>query len=85
MTASEQKPQSIQDDADFERVSKINDEWNESVAKVRAVRLEKERREMQQQIERNLEEQMEYEEEQRRITNELVLREKVNVFWVGFR
>lgn len=75
--ASVQKPQSIQDDADFERISKINDEWNRNVAKIREARLERERREMKEQIERNLVEQMEYEEEQRRITNEMVLREKV--------
>lgn len=77
--ASEQKPQSIEDDADFERVFKINEDWNREVAKIREARLTKERREMKEQIERNLEEQLEWEEEQRRITNELVLREKVNV------
>lgn len=76
--ASEQKPQSIEDDADFERVYKINEDWNREVAKIREARLTKERREMKEQIERNLEEQLEWEEEQRRITNELVLREKVN-------
>lgn len=78
IAASERAPQSIQDDADFERVTKINDEWNRQVGKAREARLDRERREMKEQIERNLQEQMEWEEEQRRIKNELVLKEKVN-------
>lgn len=71
------KPQSIEDDADFERISKINDEWNREVAKVREARLKAERIQMEQEIKWQLEQQREYEDEQRRITNELVLREKV--------
>lgn len=78
VAASKAKPQSLQDDADFERISKINDEWNRQIRNVREVRLERERREMREQIERNLQEQMEWEEEQKRITNELVLKEKVH-------
>lgn len=72
-----QKPQSIEDDADFERISKINDEWNREVAKIREARLRAERIQMQEEIRWQLEQQRVYEEEQRRITNELVLREKV--------
>lgn len=72
-----QKPQSIADDADFERISKINDEWNRNVAKVRGARLEAERIQMQKQIRWELEQQREYEEEERRKINELVLKEKV--------
>lgn len=72
-----QKPQSIADDADFERISKINDEWNRNVAKVREARLEAERIQMQKQIRWELEQQREYEEEERRKINELVLKEKV--------
>lgn len=75
--AAAQKPQSIADDADFERISKINDEWNRNVAQIRESRLKAERIQMQKQIEWELEQQREYEEEQRRKTNELVLREKV--------
>lgn len=71
------KESTRQDDADFENVLKINNEWNQTVAKLREVRLAKEHREMAEQIRKNLEEQKEYEEEQRRITNEIVLREKV--------
>lgn len=71
------KPQSIEDDADFERISKINDEWNHQVAKVREARLKSERIAMQEEIKWQLEQQREYEEEQRRITNDLVLQEKV--------
>lgn len=72
-----QKPQSIADDADFERISKINDEWNRNVAKVREARLKAERIQMQKQIRWELEQQREYEEEERRKINELVLKEKV--------
>lgn len=72
-----QKPQSIEDDADFEVISKINDEWNQNVAKIREARLEAERIAMREEIKWQLEQQREYEEEQRRQTNELVLREKV--------
>lgn len=72
-----QKPQSLEDDADFEAISKINDEWNQKVAKIREARLKAERIAMREEIEWQLEQQMEYEEEQRRKTNELVLREKV--------
>lgn len=75
--AAAQKPQSIADDADFERISKINDEWNRNVAQIRESRLKAERIQMQKQIEWELEQQREYEEEQWRKTNELVLREKV--------
>lgn len=71
------KPQSAEDDADFERISKINDEWNREVAKIREARLKAERIAMQQEIEWQLEQQREYEAEQRRKTNELVLKEKV--------
>lgn len=78
LAASKEKPQSLQDDADFARISKINDEWNRQVGKEREARLDRERREMKEQIERNLQEHMEWEEEQKRITNELVLKEKVN-------
>lgn len=74
-----QKPQSIEDDADFESVSKINDEWNRSVAKIREARLENERIAMRQEIQWQLEQQREYEEEKRQKTNELVLREKVKI------
>lgn len=74
-----QKPQSIEDDADFEVVSKINDEWNRNVAKIREARLENERIAMRQEIQWQLEQQREYEEEQRQKTNELVLREKVKI------
>lgn len=72
-----QKPQSIEDDADFERISKINDEWNRNVAKIREARLTKERTEMRKRIEWELEQQREYEEEERRRVNEMVLKEKV--------
>ena len=72
-----QKPQSAEDDADFERISKINDEWNREVAKVREARLKAERIAMQEEIKWQLEQQREYEAEQRQKTNELVLREKV--------
>lgn len=71
------KPQSIEDDADFERISKINDEWNQNVAKIREQRLKAERIQMHQEIQWQLEQQKEYEEEQRHKMNELVLREKV--------
>lgn len=74
-----QKPQSIEDDADFESVSKYNDEWNRSVAKIREARLENERIAMRQEIQWQLEQQREYEEEKRQKTNELVLREKVKI------
>lgn len=74
-----QKPQSAEDDADFERISKINDEWNQEVAKVRDARLKAERIAMQQEIQWQLKQQREYEAEQRRKTDELVLREKVNM------
>ncbi|XP_031626793.1 probable 28S ribosomal protein S26, mitochondrial [Contarinia nasturtii] len=70
------KPQSIKDDADFERISKINDEWNQGIAKMREARLNAERIAMQQEIKWQLEKQREYEEEQRRIIDELVLKEK---------
>lgn len=72
-----QKPQSMEDDADFERISKINDEWNRNIVKIREARLAKERVQRKKQIQQFIEQQQEYEEEQRRITNELVLREKV--------
>lgn len=75
-----QKPQSIEDDADFERISKINDEWNRNVAKMREARLTKERTEMRKRIEWELEQQREYEEEERRRVNEMVLKEKVCKF-----
>ncbi|XP_055300458.1 probable 28S ribosomal protein S26, mitochondrial [Sitodiplosis mosellana] len=71
-----QKPQSVEDDADFERISKINDEWNREVAKVRDARLKAERFAMQQEIQWQLEQQREYEAEQQQKINELVLREK---------
>lgn len=72
-----QKPQSAEDDADFERISQINDEWNRNIAKIRDERLKAERIAMRQEIQWQLEQQREYEEEQRRKTNELVLKEKV--------
>lgn len=72
-----QKPQSLADDADFERISKINDDWNRNVAKIREARLKAESIQMKKQIEWELEQQREYEEEQRRKTNELVMKEKV--------
>lgn len=72
-----EKPQSIEDDADFERISKINDEWNRNVAKMRDARLSKERTEMRKRIEWELEQQQLYEEEERQRVNELVLKEKV--------
>lgn len=71
-----EKPQSIEDDADFERISKINNKWNVEVAKVREARLAKERIETENQIKLFVEKEREFEEEQRRISNELVLREK---------
>lgn len=77
INASEKKPQSIQDKADFARISIINDEWNREVGKAREARLNQERQEMKEQIERNLQEQMEWEEEQKRITNEFIRKEKV--------
>lgn len=72
-----EKPQKIEDDADFERITQINDEWNRNVAKVRDERLKQQRIQMRQQIELELEQQREYEEEERRRLNELVLKEKV--------
>lgn len=72
-----QKSQTAEDDADFEKISKINDEWNRQVAKVREARLNAERIAMQDEIQWQLEQQREYEAEQRRITDELVLQEKV--------
>lgn len=72
-----QKPQSLEDDADFEAISKINDEWNQKVAKIREARLAAERNTMREEIAWQLEKQREYEEEQRLKTNELVQREKV--------
>lgn len=72
-----QKPQSAEDDADFERISKINNEWNQNIAKIRDERLKAERIAMQEKILWQLDQQREYEEEQRRKTNELVLKEKV--------
>lgn len=72
-----EKPQSIEDDADFERTSKINDEWNRNVAKIRDERLAQQRTEMRKKIEWELEQQRQYEEEERRRINELVLKEKV--------
>lgn len=77
--AMAKKPQSIEDDADFERISKINDEWNRKVAAVREARLNAERIAMEDEIKWQLEKQREYEEEQRRITNEMVLKEKVTM------
>lgn len=75
--ALSKKPQSIEDDADFERISKINDEWNRNVAEIRAARLAKERIEEKLRIEQEIAQIEEYKEEQRQLTNELVLREKV--------
>lgn len=72
-----QKPQSIEDDADFERIMKINDEWNRNVAKIREARLAKERTDMRKRIEWELEQQRQYEEEERIRVNEMVLKEKV--------
>lgn len=72
-----QKPQSLADDADFERSNKINDEWNRNVVKIREARLKTERIQMQKKIRWELEQQREYEEEERRKINELVLKEKV--------
>lgn len=80
-----QKPQSAEDDADFERISKINDEWNQEVAKVRDARLKTERIAMQKEIQWQLEQQREYEAEQRRKTDELVLREKVNMDFLSLK
>lgn len=74
-----QKPQSAEDDADFERISKINNEWNQEVAKVREARLNAERIAMQKEIQWQLEEQRAYEAEQRQIVDELVRREKVKL------
>lgn len=79
------KPQSAEDDADFERISKINDEWNQEVAKVRDARLKTERIAMQKEIQWQLEQQREYEAEQRRKTDELVLREKVNMDFLSLK
>lgn len=75
--ALSKKPQSIEDNADFERVSKINDEWNRSVAKIRAARLANERIEEKIRIEQEIAQIKEYEEEQRQLVDELVQREKV--------
>lgn len=75
--ALSKKPQSIEDDADFERVSKINDEWNRSVAEIRAARLANERIEEEIRIEQEIAQVKEYEEEQRQLVDELVQREKV--------
>lgn len=72
-----EKPQSIEDDADFEKVLKINDEWNRNVAKIREERLTQQRIEMRKKIEWELEQQRQYEEEERRRINEMVLKEKV--------
>lgn len=69
--------QSLDDDAEFERISKINDEWAHKVGQVREARLKSERIAMQEEIQFQLKQQREYEEEQRRISNELVLKEKV--------
>lgn len=72
-----EKPKSIEDDADFEEIKQINDEWNRNVAKIRNERLKQQRIQMRQQIESELEQQRQYEEEERRRLNELVLSEKV--------
>lgn len=80
--AMKQKPQSLRDDADFDRISKINDEWNQGIAKMREARLQAERIAMQKEIKWQLEQQREYEAEQQRITDELVLKEKVIYFLI---
>lgn len=72
-----EKPQSIEDDADFERITKINDEWNRNVAKIRIARLEQQRIQMREKIQWELEQQRQYEDEERQRLNELVLKEKV--------
>lgn len=74
-----EKPQSIEDDADFERITQINDEWNRNVAKIRNERLKQERIQMREKIESELQQQRQYEEEQRKRINDLVLKEKVCV------
>lgn len=72
-----EKPQSIEDDADFERITQINDEWNRNVAKMRDERLKQQRIEMRERIESELEQQRQYEEDERKRVDELVLKEKV--------
>lgn len=79
-----EKPQSIEDDADFERITKINDEWNRNVEKIRNERLAQQRAEMRKKIEWELEQQRQYEEEERRRVNEMVLKEKVRILYDDF-
>lgn len=67
----------LADEEDYEQTKRINDEWNKNVAKIREARLKAERIAMQEEIMWQLDQQREYEEEQRRLTNEMVLREKV--------
>lgn len=77
-----EKPQWIEDDADYERINEINDEWNRNVAKIRNERLKQQRIQMREKIEWELEQQHQYEEEERRRINELVLKEKVCVKFI---
>lgn len=72
-----QKPASAEQDADFERITKMNDEWNRQVAEVRQARLAKERVEEEIRILEDIEQRKEKQEAERRRVNELVLKEKV--------
>lgn len=64
-------------DADYARISKINDQWNRDVAEVRIARVARERAEEEDRILADIERRDAEREEQRRKINELVLKEKV--------